>query len=263
MSRPKNLITGNSRREERLAQNRLQGRIANAIASSFQREISGAMRKMADQYEDQGTDITLATSIPKHQSSLEELAREEWYKAARMAGDRILGVAKCMHGKHFIRKNEPEDRFEELIDNFIRGTAIARIAGVASTTLDDVRRRIARGEAEGLTVDEIARNLRQSAPGLATSRAMMIARTESHSAYNMGTQFASMSSELDLRKEWISSADERTRDNEFDHVAADGETVDLEEAFINTGEALMFPGDPTGSAGNVVYCRCGRGDVLA
>ena len=241
----------------------LQSRIANAMTGSISREISSKIRSMADTFESQGTDITLAQFIPDHQSKLEELAQQEWRRAARMSGERILGAAKCMHGKHFIRKNEQEDRFEELIENFIRGTAIARISGVASTTLEDVRRRISRGQAEGLTVDEIAQNLRQSAPGLATSRAMMIARTESHSAYNMGTQFASQSSELDLMKEWISSADERTRQNGFDHVAADGEVVGIEEAFIETGEALLFPGDPNGSAGNVVFCRCGRGDVLA
>jgi len=63
---------------------------------------------------------------------------------------------------------------------------------------------------------------------------------------------------LDLKREWVSSSDDRTRDTpDADHVAADGQVVGMREPFIVSGEELMFPGDPSGSASNTVMCRCG------
>jgi uncharacterized protein with gpF-like domain len=62
-----------------------------------------------------------------------------------------------------------------------------------------------------------------------------------------------------MRKEWVSAQDERTRTSppdEFDHIEADGQVVDMNEAFTVGGEQMMFPGDPGGSAGNIINCRC-------
>ena len=59
-------------------------------------------------------------------------------------------------------------------------------------------------------------------------------------------------------KEWVSGSDDRVRDGEFDHLEADGQQVLLNEPFIVSGEELMFPGDPSGSAGNVINCRCAQ-----
>jgi len=62
-------------------------------------------------------------------------------------------------------------------------------------------------------------------------------------------------------KTWLSALDERVRGNEagdvFNHLPpAHGETVGLREMFVNTGEALAHPGDPNGSAANIINCRC-------
>jgi uncharacterized protein with gpF-like domain len=63
------------------------------------------------------------------------------------------------------------------------------------------------------------------------------------------------------RKQWLSTRDDRTRQppgSEFDHAAADGQEVGLEEPFNVSGESLMFPGDTSmgASAGNTIQCRC-------
>ena len=60
-------------------------------------------------------------------------------------------------------------------------------------------------------------------------------------------------------KEWVTALDDKVRDgssSEFDHTAAHGEAVELKAAFEATGESLEFPGDPGGSAGNIINCRC-------
>jgi uncharacterized protein with gpF-like domain len=60
-----------------------------------------------------------------------------------------------------------------------------------------------------------------------------------------------------MKREWVSSMDDRTRDEPgADHVAADGQIVGMKEPFTVSGERLMFPGDPAGSAANVIACRC-------
>jgi hypothetical protein len=38
--------------------------------------------------------------------------------------------------------------------------------------------------------------------------------------------------------------------------------VPIDEPFIVSGEELMYPGDPSGSAGNVINCRCAIGYVV-
>ena len=67
------------------------------------------------------------------------------------------------------------------------------------------------------------------------------------------------------RKEWLSTKDDRTRgqkeSDEFDHFSdypdgPNGEVVGIDEQFIGTGEPLMYPGDPAGSLGNFINCRC-------
>ena len=92
-----------------------------------------------------------------------------------------------------------------------------------------------------------------------STRAEKIARTESTSTVNYGT-YATYKVEGVEKKEWLSVRDDRTRGqkkgDEFDHFDADGEIVGIDEPFVNTGEELDFPGDPAGSAGNIIQCRC-------
>lgn len=52
------------------------------------------------------------------------------------------------------------------------------------------------------------------------------------------------------KKVWIATPDDRTRES---HLLMDGEEVDIDEPFSN---GLMYPGDPSGDAGEVYNCRC-------
>jgi uncharacterized protein with gpF-like domain len=54
-------------------------------------------------------------------------------------------------------------------------------------------------------------------------------------------------------KEWVSQGDNRVRDA---HLSADGQVVAVNQPFIVKGERLMYPGDPAGSPGNIINCRC-------
>ena len=85
-----------------------------------------------------------------------------------------------------------------------------------------------------------------------------MARTETIGAVNAGVFRAA---ELDAEqrgdpapfKQWIATEDSRTRPTHHD---ADNQRTLLREPFIVGGARLLFPGDPTGPAAEVINCRC-------
>lgn len=89
------------------------------------------------------------------------------------------------------------------------------------------------------------------------NRAVVIARTESLGALNgsRADAFQAFAEEggEGMERMWLSTIDSRTRPS---HVFADGQRVGLTEPFIVGGFPLMFPGDPSGPAGEVIQCRC-------
>lgn len=111
---------------------------------------------------------------------------------------------------------------------------------------------------EGLSIPKISDKIAELYDGFKGARAETIARTETIKAYNNGSNEGYRQAGV-TRRGWLSALDERTRTppkSEFDHVAAHGEEVDMDAPFVKTGEALDYPGDPNGSPGNVINCRC-------
>ena len=115
-----------------------------------------------------------------------------------------------------------------------------------------ITQEISRGIASGLPYSDIARNINNvSSSGLYNAK--RIARTEGHRIQQTSTrdaQYAAKKKGCDVVKQWDASLDGRTRDS---HARVDGEIRELDEKFSN---GLMFPGDPSGSAAEVINCRC-------
>ena len=87
-----------------------------------------------------------------------------------------------------------------------------------------------------------------------------IARTETIRASNAGAlhQFDGWGARY---KEWLATFDSRIRPAHADAGSryAEGSTpgpIPMHEPFIVMGEPLQFPGDPSGSPGNTINCRC-------
>lgn len=88
------------------------------------------------------------------------------------------------------------------------------------------------------------------------NEARRIARTESVGAYNAGSFQGAMSAQArgaEVEKRWLDTPDSRTRHT---HRQAGGQTVPLAEPFAVGGASLLYPGDPTGPANEVIQCRC-------
>ena len=116
----------------------------------------------------------------------------------------------------------------------------------------NVRMEISRGIAQSLSYQEIARNIKNTT-NVDYNKTLRIAKTEGHriqceSAYNV--QVRAKQKGATIVKQWDSTLDSRTRES---HQKLDGEIVNVNEKFSN---GLLYPGDPNGSASEVVNCRC-------
>lgn len=117
----------------------------------------------------------------------------------------------------------------------------------------------------GAGIREIARNVQKHilSRGFYRWQIERIVRTETTAAANFGAVSASARSDVIMVKTWISATDARTRrlpKAQFDHYEMHLKEVDEDKPFMVPGkfgeEPLMFPGDPTGSPGNIINCRC-------
>ncbi len=111
-----------------------------------------------------------------------------------------------------------------------------------------------------MSVDEVVKLLESDS--FARYQAERIVRTEVGRAANTGVQVAADAFPYEMTKEWIAFRDVRTRgihpNDKKDHYHLDGVVVDMNEPFVDpiSGEKIMYPQAPKGSAAMVINCRC-------
>lgn len=152
-------------------------------------------------------------------------------------------------------------RFERDLINYLLNVGGFRIRSVRKHYISFINEIIASNINDGKAIRDIVKDLQKLFKSRKWYRwqSMRIARTETTAAANFAAVTSSKVSGVAMQKEWISSLDARTRrppDSHFDHYEMNGKRVPLDEEFDVSGEELAFPGDPRGSAGNVINCRC-------
>ena len=150
-------------------------------------------------------------------------------------------------------------------NEYIQGELMReRIVDVADATRRKIVEGVQAGYEQGLGQRGIADEILRRVPEISVRRAAVIARTETHGAANYGAQRQAQTSKFPMKKIWLAGEDIRTRRtprDAFDHLGSDGQEVGLNDPFLiptKAGgvEALQYPGDPAGSAANVINCRC-------
>jgi hypothetical protein len=221
------------------------------------RQLSRTMKMAVRQYEADQSAVSIEAVVMSQRPALEASLKNEWVKVMRVFGGRIVGNLKA--SPNFERKEEGDiDYFEQAALNFIRKYGAEKVKNISQTTARQLRGLIEKGEADGLPLTTIAKQITEQVASIARIRAEVIARTEVHSAANVGAYVAAESTGLNLVKEWVSAGDERTREG---HMDADGQIVAMHEKFQVANEdgsieELDYPGDPAGSAATVINCRC-------
>lgn len=114
-----------------------------------------------------------------------------------------------------------------------------------------------------LTSDKIDRLVSGYADRLVAQRAQTVAQTETFRALNAGAQAAwgqigdALGGSRDnMRRFWVATNDERTRDAHLAIVDMNPDGVGLDEPFDSPLGPIMFPGDPSADPANTINCRC-------
>lgn len=129
-----------------------------------------------------------------------------------------------------------------------------RVAAVNQVTQRKIAATLRSGLDQGEPLQQLTDRI-SDVLGESRARALRIARTQTAGALNTGRHAAMVAAGND-GKGWITSGDDHVRQAHrqagLDYAAA----IPIEQPFIVGGERLMYPGDPSGSAANIVNCRC-------
>jgi len=154
-----------------------------------------------------------------------------------------------------------EDEVAQVTYDYVTTNTAQNVTYITETTRKKIQSAIAYSVSEGFGQDDTAKQIAKST-AFSTGRSKVIARTETHQAYNFGNR--KIAGALALKKpvkEWLSALDTRTRSW---HKDMSGTRVMIEDNFTvltpsknGLSERLMdYTGDQNGGASNVVNCRC-------
>ena len=138
------------------------------------------------------------------------------------------------------------------LDSKISNGLYSRLGEDVALLKRKISAQVSRGISTGMSFQQVAQQLAATS-NIGFNNAVRITRTEGHRIQvQSGFDACHKAREkgADVVKQWDSTLDSKTRDS---HVAVDGEIRELDEPFSN---GLMFPGDPSGGAAEVVCCRC-------
>jgi HK97 family phage portal protein len=144
--------------------------------------------------------------------------------------------------------------FAKNVQGWIKNNVAQKVVLVSDTTVKLLKNIVDIGQENGESIPQIAQRIDELyLDQIIPNRSTVIARTEVISSSNAGNHFSAEQTGLDLQKEWVSTKDDRTRDA---HEEVNGQIRDMNKPYDVMGEPLQFPGDPNGSAKNIIQCRC-------
>jgi uncharacterized protein with gpF-like domain len=220
------------------------------------RQLSAEIKRVARQAASKGSADGL---VSEHKSNVLSLVQRNTLSTVNGAFDDAidkLGKSGIVRIEH---KYDSEDAYRARAVKAVRARALDVADVTSKTTISRIKGVIARGMDADKSPSEIADDIVARVGGAVSERrAMTIARTETHSAAQIGQHESVASTGIDFKREWIATSDESTRE---DHSSASGQKTSMDEPFQVGGESLMYPGDPSGSAEQIINCRCQVGYI--
>lgn len=238
---------------------RRQERLLLVLERKFRRVLASEIARASSLMVDQFTATGRVPDLPEsHERNIAGIYQQMAELSIESFGERIVDQGKAL-GRVLETKSFREF-FLRLATEYLGLEMIRRrITAVSETTRQQIVNQITIGQEAGEGVNAIARRISSNVPLISRQRGALIARTETHGAANYGADGAARATGLDVRKEWVAAADERTRTA---HKDADGQVVPIDQPFRVGGELLMFPGDPSGSGANIINCRCAISHIV-
>ncbi len=137
--------------------------------------------------------------------------------------------------------------------------SLEKLKDVNSTTSEALRKTLTAGNAANESLEELEDRILGVFKQAGRARARVIAKTTVNGTVNTGMQEAWVRSGIVEKKGWLDSRSSNFRQT---HRDARKQEVPISEPFIIGGEPLMYPGDPEGSAENIINCGCWMYSVL-
>jgi HK97 family phage portal protein len=219
--------------------------INNLINDYFTKEVDEAVKR--------GLGKSWLACMEEGRKNAKEILREfgKGYKATTQLDEVVIT------NEYF---NKWVDKYGLMKSKEINSTTKKRL-------LEELRKILSEGVRNGESPDVIAKKLQEGARNvfseLSSTRAYLIARTETGGTVNVG-HMATYKATGIQQKEWLATLDDRTRDS---HLLLDGAIENLDTPFeverLDGGvDIMLYPLDPSGSAENVCNCRCTVAPVI-
>ena len=230
---------------------RMERAFAKELRKFFKRETQ-AIRKAAE------SPLTFASSLD---AELAGIDLTPIYRSMYMAA---VESFKIPDPDQVIKAEPFGAAWETVIEQHLLSYGLERITEIRRTTkalaLAQLEPVIESGLRDGLGIREIganmARKISEYAPRAERYRAERIARTEIVSASNWASMESVRISNVSdqFLKRWLPAQQENTRVAHAEMI--NQPPIEMDELFEVDGEQLAYPGDPSGSPGNVINCRC-------
>lgn len=203
-----------------------------------------------------------ASAVDQVRFPLAAYLRDSYKRVATVFGNEAF---KRFEESEKKKQDSQRNRYWQEINKWAKTEAASKVTLLGRTSKKLIARVIHKGVGEGLSNEDIAKNIVKTGKVTQPWRAKRIARTEVHSASVNAVNEATKSTGVDFEREWHSSVDDRVRGRDpkdvWNHLRSwpkgpNKERRGMEEPFRGTGENLRYPGDPKGAAGNIINCRC-------
>ena len=159
-----------------------------------------------------------------------------------------------------VNPNQYADQWTNKFASFgsaIGAQRVTLVSGTAKKTLIQVTQNLMR-DTEFMTLGntEKGRILKSQFNRYSKYQSERLVRTEATNAANFATMESATTifPGAQMMKEWIASFDDRTRSTHSEAGAS--EPIPYNEPFMVGGSLMMYPGDPSGPAAEVINCRC-------
>lgn len=244
-------MTKEQQRELWLAFNRFQ----KSREKMYYPKINKALRAQVQQFID-AKDVDAITS-----AGLYNVLKPLYMDAGITYGAKVLSYLKREKARQPIGFNK---LMTDLINNFFRVDLLNMVENITAYTKELIRNILINAYPQGLSFDDIVKELKKLS--FTAARARLIARTETVSAANTGANLAVKTTGIKHNKVWVSAQDNRTRRtprDKFDHLHMNGVTIPEDEYFNVSSERMLYPGDRKhgATAGNICNCRCTHGYI--
>jgi hypothetical protein len=238
-----------------------QDRLLTSIERGFRNEVfkekNRFIREQAERF-----DVMAQVSdadFEQHMRNLKEIYYKYYKRTIRFFVLDVNEMVRSQQKRDVLKLEQKADLWDNLFTQWVTLRGAAAVQTTASTTRQDIVSIIntAQASEEAVPRNKVVSDMLKLR-GVNAFRADTIARTEA----GMAASFASVQTAknisantgLQLKKRWIPALDERTR---FSHASMAGrQGISMDAEFTVAGEKLDRPKDPSGSAGNVINCRC-------